>query len=139
MTQPPGGIQAGDCFEVVRPGPPPTLYVVQAFSPAAAVTTPLVLTDAAAIVWDASLSSTYRVTLAGNRMLTAPSNMVPGRDYTLSVYQDATGSRTLAFAAAYTFPNGIRPVLTTTPGAVDLFSFKYDGVTLMCAGNKAFG
>lgn len=86
-----------------------------------------VLTDAATIAWDVQASPAARVTLGGNRTLGAPSNMAAGATYVLRVVQDGTGSRTLAFNAAYKFPGGAAPTLSTDAGGVDLLSFYSDG------------
>lgn len=64
------------------------------------------LTDTANIAWDMDLGDDAKVTLAGNRTLTAPTNEVVGQFGYLDVIQDATGSRTLTWNAAYKFPNG---------------------------------
>lgn len=63
------------------------------------------LTDAANISWDMDLGDDAKVTLAGNRTLSAPTNEVVGQFGYLDVIQDATGARTLAWNAAYKFPN----------------------------------
>lgn len=59
------------------------------------------LTDAATIAVDASLGSTFVVTLGGNRTLGNPTNRNPGQEITIIVIQDGTGGRTLAFDTAY--------------------------------------
>lgn len=64
------------------------------------------LTDVANIAWDMSLGDDASVTLGGPRTLTAPGNEVVGQRGYLDVIQDATGSRTLTWNAAYKFPNG---------------------------------
>lgn len=88
---------------------------------------PMVVTlaDAAAIAVDASLGNDFRVTLGGNRTLAAPSNPADGQSITFEIVQDATGSRTLAWDAAYRFGSGGAPVLSTAAGAVDLVAFRY--------------
>lgn len=65
-------------------------------------------------------------TLTGNctYTFTAPTN--PGR-YSLTLIQDATGSRTVTWPAAVRWPGGTAPTLTTTANAVDKVTFEYDG------------
>lgn len=87
-----------------------------------------VLTDAANIAWNANtIGNIGQVTLGGNRTLDAITNPQTGGLYILRVVQDGTGSRTLAFNAAYTFPNSISPILNSAIAAVTVFAFFYDG------------
>lgn len=82
------------------------------------------LTDGATINWDADTNGQIvSVTLAGNRTLAAPTNVLENACYVLRVTQDATGSRTLTWNAAYKFPGGTDVVLSTTASAVDIISF----------------
>ncbi|NDB58744.1 hypothetical protein EB001_09880, partial [bacterium] len=80
------------------------------------------LTDAATINWDVSLGSVATVTLAGNRIVAAPTNLKIGT-YILHIIQDGVGSRTLTWNSIFKWPAGVAPVLTTTAGRRDLFSF----------------
>jgi hypothetical protein len=87
------------------------------------------LTDAASIAWDTSAGHLASVTLGGNRTLAAPTNGVAGT-YILRVTQDGTGSRALAYNAAFKWAGGSAPVLSTTAGAVDILTFASpDGAT----------
>lgn len=88
------------------------------------------LTDGATISWDVSQSQVAKVTLAGNRTLAAPTNLVDGAFYSLAVYQDATGSRTLSWNSVFKFVSGTAPTLTTTANGKDFFVFKSDGTNL---------
>ena len=90
------------------------------------------LTDAVNIAWNLDTAQTGKVTLAGNRTLTAPTNMKAGATYLLRILQDATGSRTMTFNAAYEFPSGVAPTLTTTGSATDILSCYSDGVAMYC-------
>jgi hypothetical protein len=64
------------------------------------------------------------VTLAGNRTLAAPTNGKPGQEGFIRVVQDATGGRTLSFAAAYKFPDlATAPSLNAGAGAVTLLRY----------------
>lgn len=94
------------------------------------------LTDAATIDWDGdSNGQVVGVTLGGNRTLGAPTNINQYAGYVLRVAQDGTGSRTLAWNAAYKFAGGTDPVLSTAASAVDIFSFIGGATnTLECIG-----
>jgi hypothetical protein len=90
------------------------------------ISTPVVLTDAATIVVDASLGQHFRVTLGGNRTLGAPSNPVDGQKILFEVIQDGTGSRTLAYNAIYVFGTDIgQPTLSSTAAKTDYLGFVY--------------
>jgi len=96
------------------------------------------LTDAANIATDASLGNIFSVTLAGNRTLDNPTNLVDGGTYSWIITQDGTGSRTLAYGALFKWPGGTVPVLSTAAGAVDLITAIYNGTILAASINKAF-
>jgi len=96
------------------------------------------LIDAASIVWDVSANQVCSVTLEGNRTLANPTNMKDGAVYVLTVKQDATAPRLLAYDTAYKFPGGVVPVLSTTNGAVDILSFISDGVNMYGAVQKDY-
>lgn len=88
--------------------------------------------------WDVSGTSTnYELTLTGS--VTLNLNNVRNGDYgTLIVEQDGVGSHTLAFgtvnggAGTHKVVNGGggSPTLTSTPNAIDLLSFTYNGTTM---------
>ena len=88
------------------------------------------LTDAANIAWNLESNQVSVITLTDNRTLDNPTNMVDGATYILRVVQDATGSRTLAYGAAYKWPGGLAPVLSTTANAVDILTFVSDGTNM---------
>mgnify|MGYP003681053654 FL=1 len=67
--------------------------------------------------------NTFVVTLAGNRTLGLPSPVTPGQSGMIYVYQDGTGSRTLAYVSTWCFAGGTAPTLTTTASAVDLLAY----------------
>lgn len=87
------------------------------------------LSDAATINWDVDQGAVAQVTLAGNRTINTPTNHVAGGSYTIIVKQDATGSRTLNWSAAYKFEGGSK-TLSTSANAVDVASFVSDGASL---------
>jgi hypothetical protein len=80
------------------------------------------LTDATTITVDGSLSNVFIVTLAGNRTLSNPTNLVAGFTYIFLIKQDATGSRTLTFGTNYKFGSDGTPTLSSSANAVDVLS-----------------
>tara|TARA_B100001250_G_C19815674_1_gene798207 strand:- start:43 stop:930 length:888 start_codon:yes stop_codon:yes gene_type:complete len=81
------------------------------------------LTDGATIAVDFNSSNNYSVTLAGNRTLGQPTNIVVGQSGSIFVTQDGTGSRTLAYHADWKWAGGTAPTLTTTAAAVDRIDY----------------
>lgn len=71
------------------------------------------LTDGSTVTPDFSLANNYNLILGGNRTLGVPSNIVAGQTGAISIRQDISGSRTLAYAWVYIFPGGNTPVLST--------------------------
>lgn len=88
------------------------------------------LTDAATITWNANTQQAAKVTLGGNRTLALPTNLKAGSSYSLRIIQDATGSRTLAFAGGYKFAGGSAPTISTAANAIDIISFLSDGTNM---------
>ena len=85
------------------------------------------LTDGTTITWDVSASPVAKVTLGGNRTLSAPTNGLTGQFISIAVIQDGTGSRTLTWNSAYEFTGDTAPTLTTTINKADVFVFRYNG------------
>jgi hypothetical protein len=81
------------------------------------------LTDGATITPDFAVNNSFTVTLAGNRTLANPSNLVAGQSGVIIINQDATGSRTLAYGTNYDFGGGTAPTLTTTASAQDMIAY----------------
>lgn len=77
------------------------------------------LTDAATVAVDLSLANNFFLVLGGNRTLGTPTNPVAGQTGVISVMQDSTGSRTLAYAWPYQFAGGTAPTLTTGKFSLD--------------------
>ena len=87
------------------------------------------LTDGATITWDVIDSPVAKVTLGGNRTLSAPSGTTPiaGQFVSLLIIQDGTGGRTVTWNAVYEFAEDTAPDLTATASKGDLFTFRYNG------------
>lgn len=95
------------------------------------------LTDGATVSWDVAAAPIAKLTLGGNRTLSAPSNPVGSGQYiSLLVIQDGTGSRTLTWNAIYEFTADTAPTLTTTASYGDLFTFRYNGTKWLEVGRN---
>jgi len=90
------------------------------------------LADGATVAWNMNSGTFATLTLGGNRTMALPSNLKDGSAI-LKVKQDGTGSRTLAWNAAFKWSMGTAPVLSTGANKTDAFSFIVDQVdgTLM--------
>lgn len=80
------------------------------------------LTDAATIPVDMSYTN-FNVTLGGNRTLGVPTNLIAGQSGVITVRQDATGARTLAYAWPYVFPGGAAPTLSIEKYSMDQLNY----------------
>ena len=88
------------------------------------------LADAATITPDFDDGSIQTVTLAGNRIIGAPSNLKDGATYILKIVQDGVGSRTLTWNAVFKWEGGTAPTLSTAAAAIDIITFVTDGTDL---------
>ncbi len=96
------------------------------------------LSDGSTVAWDASANQVTSVTLGGNRTLGAASNQIDGGVYVISIIQDGTGSRTLAFNSNYKFVGGAAPTVSTTANARDVLVFVSNGTNMFEIG-RAIG
>lgn len=87
------------------------------------------LTDATTIAWNTALGQVATVTIGASRTMGAPSNLKIGT-YILHVIQGGSGSYGITWNSVFKWPAGVSPVLTTTVGARDVFSFISDGTNL---------
>ena len=81
------------------------------------------LTDGATITPDFAAGQNFSVTLAGNRTLANPTNIVAGQGGSIFITQDGTGSRTLAYGTYWDFAGGTAPTMTTTASKVDRLDY----------------
>lgn len=91
------------------------------------------LTDASTITLDVTLGTSAKVTLGATGRTLTISNLISGEAcyVALDVYQDGTGSRTITtWPSGVKWKGGVAPTLTTTAGAHDIITFKYDGTEL---------
>jgi hypothetical protein len=58
--------------------------------------------------------------------------------YLVKFVQDATGSRTVSFPAAWKWAGGISPTLTTTANKLDIVTLVYDGTIFYATIVKNF-
>jgi hypothetical protein len=91
------------------------------------------LTYGATITPDFATGNNFSTTLTGNATLANPTNLVAGQHGVITVTQDATGSRTLAFGSNWKFANGTAPTLTTTASAVDDIAYYVESSTRIVA------
>jgi hypothetical protein len=87
------------------------------------------LTDASTIAWDTNSGRVATVTLGASRTFGAPTNLKVGT-YILSIIQGGSGSYGITWNGVFKWTAGVAPVLTTTVGARDLFTFYSDGTNL---------
>ena len=106
--------------------------VAQSFT-AAQRGTVVALTDGATITPDFSAGNNFSVTLGGNRTLANPTNLTAGQGGAITVTQDGTGGRTLAFGSNWKFPGGTAPTLTTTAAAVDVIAYYVESASRITA------
>jgi hypothetical protein len=102
--------------------------VVQSFSKAQRGTY-VTLTDAATVAIDLSLGNHFQLTLGGNRVIGAPTNVVAGQSGVIRLVQDGTGSRTASWNSVFKFPGGTAPTLTTAANSVDLLAFHVESAS----------
>ena len=91
------------------------------------------LTDGATITPDLNDANNFSVTLGGNRTLANPSNCTAGQSGIITITQDGTGSRTLAYGSYWKFSGGTAPTLTTTASAVDVLAYYVESATRITA------
>lgn len=82
--------------------------------------------SATAMAVNCALSNVFTTTLTGN-VTTAPSfsNVKSGQTINWRLRQDGTGSRTMTWPAAFDWPGGTVPALSTAANSVDLLVATY--------------
>lgn len=85
-------------------------------------------TSGASATVDWSSFSDYKLTLTANCTLTFTSPGLDGdmQKFTLTLVQDATGSRTVTFPASVIWAGASTPTLTTTATYIDIITFQWD-------------
>jgi hypothetical protein len=98
----------------------------------------ITLTDAATIAWSTTTGQVATFTfVSSNRTMGAPTGLVNGGFYSLSVIQNS-GSNTLTWNSVFKWAGGATPVLSTAASAKDFFVFRSDGTNLYEQG-RAIG
>jgi hypothetical protein len=75
------------------------------------------------ITLDFASANNFEFVLDGTSTLGVPTNASGGQCGAITIRQDSTGSRTLAYNAVFNFAGGTAPTLTTTASGVDVISF----------------
>ena len=91
------------------------------------------LTYGATITPDFSASNNFSATLTGNTTLANPTNLTAGQSGVITITQDATGGRTMAFGSYWKFANGTAPTLSTSASAVDDLAYYVESSTRIVA------
>jgi len=84
------------------------------------------LTSAATVSWNANTAQVATLTLGHNATVANATNHQSGGVYIMRVTQN-TAPKTLAWSTGYKWPGNTAPVMTSTGGAVDIFTFVSDG------------
>jgi hypothetical protein len=87
------------------------------------------LSDGSTINWNVALGRVATVTIAGSRTMAAPTNLKVGT-YILKVVQGGSGSYNITWNGLFKWTAQTAPTLSTSVGAVDVFSFFSDGSKL---------
>lgn len=91
------------------------------------------LTSASTITPNLADSNNFSVTLDTNATLANPTNIVAGQSGVITITQDSTGSRTLAYGSYWKFAGASAPTLTTTASAVDVLVYYVESSTRITA------
>jgi hypothetical protein len=86
--------------------------------------------------WAVGANQVTSLTLTGNTIFDAPTGMVDGAFYHITIIQDGTGSRTASWNSVFKFAGGAAPTLTTTASARDHFAFISDGTNMYEASRQ---
>lgn len=76
---------------------------------------------------DLALANDFEITMPAGNITIALSNATVGQKFTISILQDAVGSRTVTWFTTIRWPGGTAPTLTTTASKRDYFWFKVTG------------
>lgn len=101
------------------------------------LTMPSATTASATTNIDLSTGNVFTINLGANITTLNTSNPAVGT-YLVKFVQDATGSRTVSFPAAWKWAGGVVPVLTTTASKLDIVTLVYDGTNFYATIVKNF-
>ena len=97
------------------------------------------LASSASIATDCRVGSVFVLVLSTNATLLNPTRLVAGASYLWKITQDSVGGRTLSYSAAFKWPGGVTPTLSTASGAIDIISAITDGTAIYAVLSKSFG
>ena len=72
---------------------------------------------------DFSTGNNFTVTLESNSTFAGPVNASGGQCGAITIRQDNTGSRTLAYSGGWAFQGGTAPTLTTAASGIDVLAY----------------
>ena len=90
------------------------------------VESPVTANTGTAYTIDLTNGTIQILTLTGNCTFTFPT-ATSGKSFAIFLRQDATGSRTVTWAASVKWPGGTAPTITATASRQDIYSFFADG------------
>ena len=88
--------------------------------------TPVVANTSTAYTVTITSGTLFNLTLTGNCTFTFPT-ATAGRQFTLLLKQDGTGSRTITWPSSVRWPASVTPTITSTIAKTDVISFVADG------------
>jgi hypothetical protein len=97
------------------------------------------LTYSSTVNWNMNNGPFSKLTLAGNPTMAAPTNLKNGATYTMWLYQDGTGNRTVTWDNVFKWKNFTAPTLSTAPSSMDVLTFISDGSILVGTLGNNFG
>lgn len=89
----------------------------------------ITLTYSSGVAWDTSLGYNATVTLGGNGIIGAPTNVRDGITYSLELVQDGTGTRVPTWNSYFDWGASGAPVLQTAIGKADKVFFQHNART----------
>jgi hypothetical protein len=81
------------------------------------------ITSSSVLLVDFSTGNNFTVTLASNATFAGPINASGGQCGAITIRQDNTGSRTLAYSGSWAFQGGTAPTLTTAASGIDVLAY----------------
>ena len=81
------------------------------------------ITSSGVLLVDFSTGNNFTVTLASNATFAGPVNASGGQCGAITIRQDNTGSRTLAYSGGWAFQGGTAPTLTTAASGIDVLAY----------------
>jgi hypothetical protein len=101
------------------------------------LTMPNATTASSSTSIDLSTGNVFTINLSANITSLTTSNAAVGT-YLIKFVQDATGSRTVSFPAAWKWAGGVAPTLTTSASKLDIVTLVYDGTLFYATIVKNF-